>query len=90
MPHLCVDALEVGTQVISALQRLMSRKMNPLLPAVVTAASFHTGSTFNTITCEAVICGKTRTFDWTTWESLPKRMEKVIKGVCDSINAEYE
>jgi len=30
MPHLCVDALEVGTQVINALQRIVSRHMNPL------------------------------------------------------------
>jgi amidohydrolase len=34
MPHLCVDALETGCQVVSALQRIVSRKMNPLSPSV--------------------------------------------------------
>jgi len=90
MPHLCVDALEVGTQVINALQRLVSRKMNPLLPAVVTVGSFHAGTTFNIIPAEAVMCGTTRTFDRATWEAWPDRMEKVIRGVCESMNAEYE
>jgi amidohydrolase len=90
MPHLCVDALEVGTQVINALQRLVSRKMNPLLPAVLTVGSFHAGTTFNIIPAEAVMCGTTRTFDRATWESWPERMERVIRGVCESMNAEYE
>jgi len=40
MPHLCVDALEVGTQVVAALQRVVSRKMNPLSPTVVTVGTF--------------------------------------------------
>ena len=90
MPHLCVDALEVGPQVISALQRLVSRKMNPLLPAVVTVGSFHAGTAFNIIPAEAVMCGTTRTFDRAIWESLSERMERVIRGVCESMDAEYE
>ena len=39
MPHLCLDALEVGTQVINALQRIVSRQMNPLQPSVVTVGA---------------------------------------------------
>ena len=63
MPHLCVDALEVGSQIINALQRIVSRHMNPLNPSVVTVGSFHAGSTFNVIPGEAHMCGTTRTFD---------------------------
>ncbi|MBW2516565.1 MAG: amidohydrolase, partial [Deltaproteobacteria bacterium] len=60
MPHLCVDALEVGTQVVNALQRIASRQMHPLQPSVVTVGSFHAGSTFNVIAGEAELCGTTR------------------------------
>ena len=59
MPHLCVDALEVGTQVVAALQRIVSRQMKPLLPAVVTVGSFHAGTTFNVIPGTAEMCGTT-------------------------------
>ena len=90
MPHMCVDALEVGTQVVNALQRLVSRKMNPLQPAVVTVASFHAGSTFNVIPGEAELSGTTRTFDRDVWSTWPDRIERVVRHVCSSMDAEYE
>jgi len=90
MPHLCVDALEVGTEVVNALQRLVSRKMNPLQPAVVTVASFHAGSTFNVIPGEAELSGTTRTFDRDIWRSWPDRIEKMVRHVCLSMDADYE
>lgn len=90
MPHLCVDALEVGTQVVGALQRLVSRQMNPLEPAVVTVGSFHSGTAFNIIPEEASLSGTTRTFDRGIWESWPERLERVIRGVCESMGARYD
>ncbi len=90
MPHMCVDALEVGTQVVNALQRIVSRKMNPLQPAVVTVASFHAGSTFNVIPGEAELSGTTRTFDRDIWRSWPDRIERVLRHVCLSMDADYE
>ena len=90
MPHLCVDALEVGTQVVNALQRISSRHMSPIEPVVVTVGSFHAGTTFNIIPGEAVLSGTTRTFDLDVWHSWEERLEKVIRGVCESMGAEYE
>jgi amidohydrolase len=90
MPHLCVDALEVGVQVVNALQRIVSRHMNPLCPTVVTVGSFHAGTTFNVIPGEATMSGTTRTFDRKIWNSWPERLEKVIRGVCQSMDADYE
>ncbi len=89
MPHLCVDALEVGTQVVSALQRVVSRHMKPLNPAVVTVGSFHAGTAFNVIPGEAEFCGTTRTFDREVWLSWPERIERVVRGVCQSMGADY-
>ena len=90
MPHICVDALEVGTQVVNALQRISSRHMNPLTPTVVTVGSFHAGTAFNIIPGEAVLSGTTRTFDREIWDSWPERLTKIIGGVCDSMDATYE
>lgn len=90
MPHLCVDALEVGTQVVAALQRIVSRKMNPLSPTVITVGVFEAGDAYNVIPGTAKLSGTTRTFDLDVWNSLPERMETVIKGVCDSMGASYE
>jgi len=89
-PHLCVDALEVGTQVVAALQRIVSRHMNPIEPAVVTVGTFHAGTAFNITPSEALMSGTTRTFNEEIWNSWESRMERVVKGVCESMGAGYE
>lgn len=89
-PHLCVDALEVGTQVVAALQRIVSRQMSPIEPSVVTVGTFHAGTAFNIIPAEAVLSGTTRTFSEEIWASWESRIERVVKGVCDSMGAGYE
>jgi amidohydrolase len=90
MPQMCVDALEIGTQVVNALQRISSRHMSPLEPVVVTVGTFHAGTAFNIIPAEAVLSGTTRTFNLDVWHCWEKRLEKVIRGVCDSMGADFE
>ena len=90
MPHLCVDALEVGTQVVGALQRIVSRHLDPLGTAVVTVGSFHAGQAFNVIPEQAEFSGTTRTFDPAVWESWKERLETVVGGVCAAMGAGYE
>ena len=90
MPHLCVDALETGCQVVAALQRIVSRKMNPLNPTVVSVGKFQAGTTFNVIPESASLCGTARTFENTIWKRWPEIIETIVKGVCESMGAEYE
>lgn len=89
MPHLCVDALDVGTQIVNALQRIVSRQMNPLSPTVITIGQFKAGTTFNIIPEEAHLSGTTRTFDREIWRSWPDRIDTVVKGICDAMGASY-
>jgi len=90
MPHQCVDALEVGCQVVNALQRVVSRQMDPVSPAVVTVGSFHAGEAFNVIPGTALMCGTARTFDRAVWKKFPEQIERIVRGVCDSMGASYE
>jgi amidohydrolase len=90
MPHLCADALEVGTQVVNALQRIASRHMDPLEPTVVTVGTFHAGTAFNIIPGEAQLSGTTRTFNPETWNTWEARLEKVVRGVCESMGVDFE
>jgi amidohydrolase len=90
MPHLCVDALETGCQVVAALQRIVSRQMNPLSPSVISVGRFQAGTAFNVIPESASLCGTARTFDKTTWKRWPEIIEKIVKGVCESMGAGYE
>jgi amidohydrolase len=90
MPQLCVDALEVGTQVVNALQRIVSRQLDPLEPTVVTIGTFHAGTAFNIIPAEAEMSGTTRTFNQDIWNSWEARIAKVVRGVCDSMGCDFE
>ncbi|MCU0590980.1 MAG: amidohydrolase [Desulfobacterales bacterium] len=89
-PHMCVDALEVGTQVVAALQRIVSRHIDPIEPVVVTVGSFHAGTAFNITPGEAVMSGTTRTFNAEIWKSWRDRIDRVVRGVCESMGAGYE
>ena len=90
MPHLCVDSIDVAIQVVNALQRVVSRQINPLNPTVLTIGSFNGGTAFNIIPDSVEITGTTRTFDRDIWESWPERMGTIIKGVCDAMGARHE
>jgi amidohydrolase len=90
MPHVCVDALEVGTQVVNALQRVVSRQSDPLNPTVVTVGTFKAGTAFNIIPGVAELSGTTRTFDTAIWEQWESRLIRIVKGVCDSMGADFE
>ena len=90
MPHLSVDALDAGVQVVNALQRIVSRQINPLEAAVVTVGTFQAGTAFNIIPEEAFLSGTTRTFDEKLWQSWSQRLEKIISGVCDAMGVDFE
>ena len=89
MPHLCVDALDTAIQVANALQRIVNQKINPLSPSVITIGSLHGGTAPNIISKEAVMSGTLRTFNRKTWKEYPELLERVIKGICDSMGATY-
>ena len=90
MPHECVDALEVGTQVVNALQRMVSRHSDPLEPAVVTVGTFNAGTAFNIIPGEAILSGTTRTFSDAVWEQWEESMRKIVNNVCAAMGADVE
>jgi amidohydrolase len=88
-PHETVDAVLVGSQIVVALQSVVSRNVHPLRPAVVTVGAFHAGDAFNVIPETAVLKGTVRAFEPELAAELPRRMEQVVAGVCAAMGAEY-
>lgn len=62
-PEKCADALVAGAEMISALQTIISRRLSPMEPGVLTIGSFHAGSVGNIIAQEAVFKGTIRTLN---------------------------
>lgn len=79
LPHDTVDALSIGAQIVTQLNQLTSRKVDPMKQAVLTVGSFHSGDKANVIAEKAYIEGTVRTFD----ESIRQNMSQWVKQVTD-------
>lgn len=88
-PHLCVDALEIGSQVVGALQRLVSRKLDPLKPGLLTVGTFQAGHAANIIAGQATLTGTVRTFDQVVRDQWEAHLHRVTGGICEAMGATY-
>lgn len=90
MPHQTVDAIVVTAQIVSALQAIVARNIDPIDSAVVTVGKFHAGHTHNVIADTAQIGGTVRYFNPAYRGYFDKRIEQVIAGICQSHGANYK
>jgi amidohydrolase len=70
-PHETSDALLAAANVVQALQSVVSRRLPPLSPAVVSVASIHGGEAFNVLPDRVVLTGTCRSFDPGAVDALP-------------------
>jgi amidohydrolase len=89
MPHQTIDSIVVGAQVVTALQTIMARNVDPLQAGVVTVGEFHAGRAHNVIADTAEMSGTVRYFDPGLKGFFKARVEQVIAGVCQSQGASY-
>ncbi|CQR47034.1 N-acyl-L-amino acid amidohydrolase [Paraliobacillus sp. PM-2] len=89
IPHQTKDAIVIGSQLITNLQQIVSRRVNPLSTSVLSIGTFHAGNTFNIIADTANITGTVRTFDSTIQTQIMNEMEDIIQGTCLGYNATY-
>lgn len=89
-PHQTQDPIIAATQIISALQTIVSRNVDPRKSAVVSVASIHGGETFNVIPQTVEISGTIRTFDKEIRELVLNRVQNIIMGVASVLNCSVE
>lgn len=81
MPHAGNDAILTAAQVVSALQSIVSRNVDPLHPAVVSVTQIRGGETYNVLPDECLIRGTTRWYDETIGDRIAERMAQVTNSV---------
>lgn len=89
-PHNTVDPILVAAQCITLLQQIVARNINPFQSAVITIGQIQGGTARNVIPDEVVFKGTVRTMDPDVQQLMPKRIEAVIKGVCEAAGATYK
>jgi amidohydrolase len=79
-PHLSIDTILVGAQMINQLQSIVARNVDPLEAAVVSVCMFQAGHTDNVIPQHAVLRGTARSLTPEVREVLHKRIGEVVEG----------
>ncbi len=84
LPHQTVDPVVVSAHLITALQTIVARNINPLQPAVVTIGRVKAGDVFNVIPDEATLEGTFRAFDSEVRDELERRIREMIESLPQS------
>lgn len=90
MPHLGCDATVAGAQIVTALQSIVSRNVDPMKSAVITIGRLHSGTRYNIVaeTCE--LEGTCRTFDPAVRMLCRDRLTHIVQNVAEAMGCECE
>jgi hippurate hydrolase len=79
-PHISVDTVLVGAQIINQIQSIVARNVDPLQAAVISICMFHAGSTDNVIPQTAHLRGTARSLTPAVQDLLERRLHEVVEG----------
>lgn len=89
-PHRAVDPIVVAAHVVVALESMMTRRVDPLDPAVLTFGMIQGGTRDNIIGDMVVLRGNIGALDESLCRSLMEELEKTVKGVTQGMGANYK
>jgi hippurate hydrolase len=90
MPHLAADAIAIAAQIVTALQTIVSREVDPVEPAVLTVGEIGAGTAFNIIPDKARIGGTVRTLNADLREKIPARIEDLARGIAQGMRGDVD
>jgi amidohydrolase len=79
-PHLTIDSVLVGAQMINQIQSIVARNVDPLQSAVISICMFQAGSTDNVIPQTAFLRGTARSLNPEVRDLLEQRLREVVEG----------
>jgi amidohydrolase len=88
-PHQSIDAIVVAAYVVTALQTVISRSVSPSEAAVLTVGKIAGGFRGNVIAESATMSGTIRSYTAPVRETLLRRADEVVAGVCAAFGATY-
>src|SRR3989338_1005677 len=89
-PHEGKDALLIGAEIVQALQTIVSRKIDPVEPCVVTVGTFQSGSRYNILAGDATLTGTVRTLSEKIHRKIPKLIHQIVQGICKAHQARFK
>ncbi|MDX1739600.1 MAG: amidohydrolase, partial [Alphaproteobacteria bacterium] len=90
LPHLGVDPIVIGSEIVLALQTIISRKLDPLDQGVISVTEFTTDGTRNVIPETVTLKGDCRAYLPEVQDLFEAKIENIVKGICLAHDAEYQ
>ncbi|MEP0942363.1 MAG: M20 aminoacylase family protein [Rhizobiaceae bacterium] len=84
MPHMGVDAITVGAQMVGALQTIVSRKLNPGNNGVVSVTDFKTDGNRNQLPGRATLTGDARALTPDVNQKIEEKMRAIVAGIAQA------
>lgn len=80
-PSSAIDPIVISSNIINALQNIVSREVNPLNSAVITVGSIHGGTGANIIPEKVTLTGIIRTLNSEDRQLVTRRVDEIAKGI---------
>lgn len=89
-PHMGVDPIVIAAQIVLALQTVVSRTLDPSVPAVISCTELFTDGIRNAIPSNVIIKGDTRSYTPDVQALLERRVREIAEGLCALHSAQCE
>tara|TARA_Y100001970_G_scaffold32336_1_gene40191 strand:+ start:792 stop:1949 length:1158 start_codon:yes stop_codon:yes gene_type:complete len=90
LPNMAKDAITIGSQIIIALQTIVSRKLDPVENGVVSVTEFITDGKKNILSGNGLIKGDARALSENTNKVIETNMRQIVKGICEAHGVSYK
>jgi len=88
LPHRAIDPIVIGAEIVTALQTITARALDPRDNAVVSITDFHVAATRNVIPGSVTLRGDCRSFRAEVQACIESRMRRLVDGICAAHGAQ--
>lgn len=88
LPHTTADPILAGSALVQSLQSIISRQLDPLLPAVLSVTQFHGGEASNIIPSTVRLQGTARSYSEATRQVLEQGLQRLSSGIAATYGLE--
>lgn len=89
-PDASIDPILIGSEIVSSINNIVSRNINPFDSVVISFGQFTSGYTSNVIPDTAILKASIRTLDRNMRIYIKNRIEIIVDGICKIYGAKYE
>lgn len=86
-PHECIDVILIASHIIQALHHIVSRRVDPMHPAVLTIGQINAGHAANVMPDKVQFSGTVRSLNTATHEEIRTRMDHIIRQTAETWGA---